>query len=69
MTAARRLGNGNIIAPVSIRTRGVIAEAVAELRPGDPGYEAWDEYLRALDEANQEGRPGADPSSQEDSTA
>jgi hypothetical protein len=50
MTIARRLDNGHILAPVTFRYTDpdgteYLGEGQRELAPGDPEYDAWDEYL------------------------
>jgi hypothetical protein len=45
-----RLPNGRISAPFTIASGGTRGEGMADLAPGDPGYAAWDAWLKAREE-------------------
>jgi hypothetical protein len=54
MVEARRLPNGNILAPRRAEgPHGEIGDGLYEYRPGEAGYAVWDKWLRRT--------PGIDP--------
>lgn len=50
--SARRLSNGNILARVAYSgsASDMVGDGLVELAPEDPGYDRWDEWLRAWED-------------------
>lgn len=46
MLDAVKQPDGTIVAPARAEgPNGIIGDGVAEYRPGDPGYDEWDDWL------------------------
>ena len=47
----RRLAPDKILAQVTVHgPNGIIGDALIEIGPDDPGWEAWDEWLKDAEE-------------------
>jgi len=46
---ASRLNNGNLLVPKRAETNGTIGDALVEIGPDDPEFQAWITYLNRIE--------------------
>lgn len=59
MPEAKRLPNGNIMIPETVRgPNGLLGDRMTEIKPTHPQFKKWDEYLKTQSTGRQKNTTG-----------